>query len=385
LLKKLDFIDFKSLFSIKNLSFKKKLIIITVFFKVNLFSFIMKNVFIPLLLSFVLFSCENKKDLKQSNGPSKNGPLKVEAIVVKSSTLSNKIEIAGNILPFELTEIRSEISGRIVQINFKEGTYTPKNTILVKLFDGDLQAQLKKLKVQLQIAEKTEERQRELLKISGISQQDYDLSLLQVNNIKADIELIQVSILKTEILAPYAGRIGLRNISLGAYITPSNILTSLSQVDKKKITFSVPEKYSSDIKQGMNIQFTIEGSPNNYTATILASESIIESETRNLKILAVINEADAKLVPGSFAKVSLELGKNDLAVVVPTQAIIPSARSKQLVLFKNGSPEFVNVTTGTRGVENVEITSGIKVGDTVIITGLLFVRKDSKLIISKIQ
>lgn len=385
MLKKLDFIDFKSLFSIKNLSFLKKLIIITFFFKVNLFSFIMKNVFIPLLLSFVFFSCENKKDVKQSNGPSKNGPLKVEAILVKSSTLSNKIEIAGNILPFELTEIRSEISGRIVQINFKEGTYTPKNTILVKLFDGDLQAQLKKLKVQLQIAEKTEERQRELLKISGISQQDYDLSLLQVNNIKADIELIQVSILKTEILAPYAGRIGLRNISLGAYITPANILTSLSQVDKKKITFSVPEKYSSDIKQGMNIRFTIEGSPNNYTATIMASESIIESETRNLKILAVINEADAKLIPGSFAKVSLELGKNDLAVVVPTQAIIPSARSKQLVLFKNGSPEFVNVTTGTRGVENVEITSGIKVGDTVVITGLLFVRKDSKLIISKIQ
>jgi membrane fusion protein (multidrug efflux system) len=345
----------------------------------------MKKVLVSLLMSLVLFSCENKKDSKQSSSQSKNGPLKVEAIVVQPSTLSNKIEIAGNILPFELTEIKSEISGRIVQINFKEGTNTPKNTVLVKLFDGDLQAQLKKLKVQLQIAEKTEERQRELLKISGISQQDYDLSLLQVNNIKADIELIQVSILKTEILAPYAGRIGLRNISLGAYITPSNILTSISQVDKKKISFSVPEKYSSEIKQGMKIQFSIEGSPNVYTATILASESIIESETRNLKILATINDADSKLVPGSFAKVSLELGKNDLAVVVPTQAIIPSARSKQLVLFKNGEPEFVNVTTGTRGVENVEITSGIKVGDTVVTTGLLFIRKDSKLVISKIQ
>ncbi len=318
-------------------------------------------------------------------GQPKAGPLKIEALIVTSSSLSNKIEVAGNILPFELTEIRSEISGRVTQLNFKEGTNIKSSSLLVKLFDGDLQAQLKKLKVQLQIAEKTEERQRELLKISGISQQDYDLSLLQVNNIKADIELTEVNISKTEILAPYSGRIGLRNISLGAYLTPSNLITTLSQVDKKKITFSVPEKYSSEIKQGTKINFGIEGTDKKYTATILASESVIESNTRNLKILATINDPDQKLTPGTFAKVSLELGKNEHAVLVPTQAIIPSARSKQLILYRDGNPEFVNVTTGARGVETVEITSGIQSGDTVVTTGLLFIRKDSKLKITKIQ
>jgi len=318
-------------------------------------------------------------------GQSNVGPLKIEALILTSSSLSNKIEVAGNILPFELTEIRSEISGRVTQLNFKEGTNIKSTSLLVKLFDGDLQAQLKKLNVQLQIAEKTEERQRELLKISGISQQDYDLSLLQVNNIKADIELTQVNISKTEILAPYSGRIGLRNISLGAYLTPSNLITTLSQVDKKKITFSVPEKYSSEIKQGTKINFGIEGTDKKYTATILASESVIESNTRNLKILATINDPDQKLTPGTFAKVSLELGKNEHAVLVPTQAIIPSARSKQLILYRDGNPEFVNVTTGARGVETVEVTSGIKAGDTVVTTGLLFIRKDSKLKITKIQ
>lgn len=345
----------------------------------------MKKNLIPFLAIFILVSCESKKVMKPMGGLSNNGPLKVEAIIVSNSTLTNEIEVAGNILPFELTEIRSEISGRIVKINFIEGSAVGKNIVLVKLFDGDLQAQLKKLKVQLQIAEKTEDRQRELLKISGISQQDYDLSLLQVNNIKADIELVHVNISKTAILSPYAGRLGLRNVSPGAYITPSNLLSTISQVDKKKITFSVPEKYSSEIKQGMPIQFGIEGSDKTYTAIILASETVIESETRNLKILATINDADQKLTPGTFAKVSLELGKNDSAVVIPTQAIIPSARSKQVVLFRNGVPEFVNVTTGIRGVETVEIVSGIKPGDTVVTTGLLFIRKDSKLKIAKIQ
>ena len=345
----------------------------------------MKKIITPLLLILILASCETKKEQTQMGGQPKAGPLKIEALVVTSSSLSNKIEVAGNILPFELTEIRSEISGRVTQLNFKEGTNIKSSSLLVKLFDGDLQAQLKKLKVQLQIAEKTEERQRELLKISGISQQDYDLSLLQVNNIKADIELTEVNISKTEILAPYSGRIGLRNISLGAYLTPSNLITTLSQVDKKKITFSVPEKYSSEIKQGTKINFGIEGTDKKYTATILASESVIESNTRNLKILATINDPDQKLTPGTFAKVSLELGKNEHAVLVPTQAIIPSARSKQLILYRDGNPEFVNVTTGARGVETVEITSGIQSGDTVVTTGLLFIRKDSKLKITKIQ
>lgn len=313
------------------------------------------------------------------------GPLSVEGMVVKPTSLSEGIEVAGSILPFELTEIRPEISGRIIQINFTEGGFVQKNALLVKLFDGDLQAQLKKLQVQLMIAEKTEERQRELLKINGISQQDYDLSLLQVNNIKADIELTQVNIAKTEIRAPYSGRMGLRSISPGAYITPATVITSISQLDKKKISFSVPEKYSSDIKPGMKISFMIEGIDNQENGTILASESVVESNTRNLKVLATINDGSQKLVPGTFAKVSLTLSQNNDAVIVPTQCIIPNARTKQVVVFRDGKPEFTTVTTGIRGAETIQVTSGIKTGDTVITTGLLFIRKDSKLKISKLQ
>ena len=345
----------------------------------------MKKFSLALSLLMALLACEEKKDVKKPQDASTSGPVSVEAIVIKPTTVSTSIEVAGNILPYELTEIRPEISGRVIQLNFKEGSTVAKDLLLVKLFDGDLQAQLKKLKVQLQIAEKTEERQRELLKISGISQQDYDLSLLQVNNIKADIELTMVNIGKTEIRAPYAGRMGLRNISLGAYITPANILTTLSQVNMKKISFSIPEKYSNDIRPGMSVEFGIEGKEGLCKATILASETVIEAETRNLKILATINDGKNNLVPGSFAKVGLTLGANNAAVMVPSQCIVPSARTKQLLLYRNGTPEFVSVTTGLRNADNVQITSGLKVGDTVITTGLLFIRKDSKVKLSKVN
>lgn len=345
----------------------------------------MKKSIIAGLLLLLISACKEEKKSQKTTEASKMGPLSVEALVIQPSSLADVIEVAGNVLPYELTEIRPEISGRVISINFKEGSYVEKNTLMVKLFDQDLQAQLNKLKVQLQIAEKTEERERELLKISGISQQDYDLSLLQVNNIKADMELIRVNIGKTEIRAPYSGRIGLRNISLGAYVTPSTLITTIGQVNQKKISFSVPEKYSAEIKTGMKVDFRIEGNELTYSANVLASETIIESQTRNLRVIAAVNDQNNNLIPGSFAKVKLTLGMNEAAISIPSQAIIPSARSKQVVVYKNGNPQFVDVTTGIRTADVVQVKSGLAVGDTIITTGLLFVRKDSKLKLSKVQ
>ncbi len=134
-----------------------------------------------------------------------------------------------------------------------------KGTLLVKLFDKDLQAQLRKLEVQLKIKEKSEERSSELLKIQGISQQDYDLSALDVENLRADIESTQIAISKTEIRAPYSGRVGLRNVSLGAYIAPNDIITIIRQVDKLKLEFSIPEKYAREITPGYIISFQVDG------------------------------------------------------------------------------------------------------------------------------
>ncbi len=233
----------------------------------------------------------------------------MEAQILKTSSISERLEVTGNILPFESTEIKPEISGRVVSLNISEGALVSKGHLLVKLFDGDLRAQLQKLQVQQQIAEKTEERQRELLKISGISQQDYDLSVLQLNNIKADMELAQVAISKTEIRAPYAGRLGLKNMSPGAYISPTNILTTISQVNQLKIEFSIPEKYGPQIRNGMDVNFTVEGSPNIYKATISATESSVEQNSRNLKIRALVKSLTSTLFPAILPRWKLSLAK----------------------------------------------------------------------------
>ena len=346
------------------------------------------RIVIGFILSFIFISCKSeKKDNAPANAGRSGGdrPVQAEAFIVKTKSLSENLEIPGTLLPFEETEIRPEISGRVVWLNIPEGSFVNKGALLVKLFDNDLQAQVKKLQVQLQIAEKTAERQKELLKINGISQQEYDLSELQVNNLKADIELTQVSISKTEIRAPFAGRIGLKNISNGAYISPTTLLTTISQVSLLKLEFSVPEKYSEAMQRGRSVNFTVAGSDNKFTASILATESNIEANTRTLKIRATVQGKHSALVPGAFAKVSLQMGKNDHSLIVPSQAVIPQARNKRVIIYKDGKPDFTVVTTGIRDSSYVQVLDGVKEGDTVITTALLTIRPDSKIKLTKVQ
>lgn len=311
--------------------------------------------------------------------------LEVEGQIVTTSSISEVIEVTGTILASEATEIRPEISGRIIQLYIREGADVGANSLLAKLYDGDLQAQLKKLLVQLQIAEKTEERQRELLKIGGVAQQDYDLSVLQVSNIKADIELTRVAIAKTEIRAPYNGRLGLRNISIGAYVSPSTLLTTISQVRQKKLEFSVPEKYSAQITPGLPVELRMDGTGNLFTASVLARESSVDQTTRNLRVRALIKEDDPLLVPGSFSKVRLILGRNDRAIMIPSNAIIPQARNKQVAVYRSGKASMEQVTTGIRDSSLIQVLSGLNPGDTLITTGLLFVKSGSNIQFSNLK
>jgi len=340
---------------------------------------ITKGIIRVLFVVVTFTSCNSKKGSVVDGARRQQGPLVVDGFIITQSPISENIEVPGSLLPFEETQIRAEVGGRIVQLNIQEGSAVSRGSMMVKLFDKDLQAQLKKLEVQLQIKEKSEERSAELLEINGISQQDYDLSQLDVENLRADIEATRIAISKTEIRAPYSGRVGLRNISLGSYISPVDIITTLRQVDQLKLEFSVPEKYAKEIVKGYNVKFRIDGGEQNHQATVMATENSVDANTRTLRIRAVVNEKHPELVPGVFAKVNLQLGRNEYAMLVPSQAIIPAARNKQVILLRKDSAVYTVVETGIRDSAFVEITKGVKPGDTVVTTGLMAIRPNAKI------
>jgi membrane fusion protein (multidrug efflux system) len=300
--------------------------------------------------------------------------LPVQVLVATPQSLSADIEVPGSLMANESTEIHPEVSGRMVELHINEGGRVAQGVLLAKLYDGDLQAQMRKLEVQLKIAEQTEKRQAELLHIQGISQQEYDLSLLEVLNLKADMDIIKESIRKTEIRAPFAGKLGLKNVSPGAYITPATILTTISQVDKLKIQFSVPERYGAQLKNGLKVYFSVDGSEKHFMATVIASEIGVNEDTRSLATRAIVNQSDPMLIPGVFGKVKIVLGHNEKALMVPSNAIIPLGRKKQLYVFESGKAIVREVSTGVRDSTNIQILTGIKEGDTVITSAMLFLR-----------
>lgn len=301
-----------------------------------------------------------------------------DAVIAKGVVINREIQSPGSIQSEENTNLQPEVSGRITGIYFKEGSIVNKGSLLVKLNDADLKAQRSKLEVQLKISKASEGRQKELLAVNGTSQQEYDLATLQVSNINADLDLNKVNLDKTEIRAPYSGRIGLRNISLGAYVTPQVVLSNIAQVSTLKIEFNVLEKYTHELNVGKIIRFKTESSDKTYDARITAFENTLTNDTRQLKVRAQVLKPDNRLAPGSFITVIFGVGSQAPSIMVPAQAVIPQARDKKVMLYRSGAAAFTTVVTGYRDSSNVEIISGVKAGDTIVTTGLLSIRPGSK-------
>jgi membrane fusion protein (multidrug efflux system) len=286
------------------------------------------------------------------------------------------------VISSDFVELRPEINGRVTFLQIPEGKVVSAGTVLVKLNDADLQAQLEKIKVQLELAQTNEQRNKQLLSIKGINQSDYDVSLQQVKSYKADMAYTQSLIDKTVIKAPFSGQLGLRQISLGAFINTATTVVTLQKTDDLKIDFTVPELHKNLVKVGTKVLVeSIGEEASKFEANIVAIEPQIIASSRNLKVRATVK---GKLLPGSFTKIYLsDLDDKASSIMVPSNVIIPDSKTKQIVVVKNGQAKFINVETGYRTQTAVEITKGLQVGDSVVVAGMLFVKDGSKLKIGK--
>lgn len=342
----------------------------------------------PLLLSvcLVIGSCKSsdKEEKKPAAGPVKRPPVKADVFIVAPTLLSQDIEVSGSLAASEEVELHPDVSGRVTAVYFKEGSYVGQGSLLLKLYDGDLQAQLQKLRIQLKTAEQTTARYEALLKIGGVSRQEYDMQLLSVNTIKADMNIVQTGISKTSLRAPFSGKIGITTITKGAFISPQTLIATLRKVSQLKLDFTVPEQYGNKMKTGTPVQFTVEGNSEIFQAIVSATENIIAEENRSLRVIANVKQPGSKLIAGAFAKVKVPLGENNNALMIPTQSVIPDARNKKVILLKEGMASMEIVTLGYRDSAKVEAISGLKAGDTILVTGLLAAKPGTRVVVNKI-
>ena len=337
----------------------------------------------PLIFAVLLLvACKSKKEEpRQQNGGQQ--AVIVDVIIAGKSSIANTIEVNGTVVANEAANLQPEVSGRLTYLNLPEGAKVSQGTVLARINDADLQANMQKIRVQLDLAQKNEARLKKLLDINGINQADYDAVLNQVNTLKADLDITQAQIDKTVLKAPFTGILGLRMISPGAYVTPATILATLQQTDKVKIDFTVPEMYTEVIGKGKSVNVKTNAGTSVRKATIIATEPQIDATTRNLKVRAVLDGANIN--PGAFVKVLLDAGGKNNSILVPTNAIIPDAKAKKVVVVKDGKGIITDIVTGLRANGAAEVVSGLNVGDSIAVSGVLFVRPNSQIKVRSVK
>jgi membrane fusion protein (multidrug efflux system) len=301
-------------------------------------------------------------------------PLRVNTIVVQAAQLDESVMATGTLRAAESVDLQAEVSGKIVSINFREGSRVKKGEILVKVNDSELVASLARARARLQLALQREARFSQLAVVGGINEQDVDTVRSELAVQKAEVELIEAQITKTELRAPFDGIVGLRFVSEGAFLTATSNnavrIATLQSIDSLKIDFSISEKYVSRVTVGVPVEFLVAGYKDRFRGEVYAYEPRIDVATRTLLIRAVCPNTGSALLPGAFATVEVKLGQVNDAIVVPASAVIAGLSEKNVFLIKEGRAVRRGVQTGTRTESAVQIVSGLEPGDVLITSGL---------------
>lgn len=306
-------------------------------------------------------------------GPGRK-PLNVNARVLRPQLLTDEYVTTGLILPDEEVSLSFETSGKIVDISFSEGSTVRKGQLLAKVNDKPLQAQLKRLQAQLDLARNRVYRQEQLLKKDAASQEAYEEAKTSLATLEAEIEGVRVNIGLTELRAPFDGVVGLRQVSVGAYATPSTVVAKLTKIQPLKVEFSVPERYASQIRKGVNMDFTVEGQQKAFHAQVYAVESSVNKDQHVFTARGLYANSDRRLLPGQYASILLKKEEIPDALVIPSEAIVPEMGVDKVFCYRAGKAMPVDIEAGIRTAGEVQVLSGLVEGDTIITSGTLQLR-----------
>lgn len=337
------------------------------------------------ICSLVIYRIVKGNGAKEKSGAMGGGgkfagsgqPLRVNGVVVAYKKFDNTVTVTGTIEPNEQVQLRSEMSGLVRGIYFKEGSNVRRGQALLTIDDAELRAQLAQALTRENLAAENARRADLLLKKEAISREEFDAARAELKSLHSQTQLVRAQLAKTVMTAPFSGKIGLRSISVGEYLTPATVVANLVNTNPVKISFSVPEKYAGSVKLNTIVIFSVAGLSQKFQAQVYAIEPQIETTTRTLQLRAKADNPDGRLTPGLFANVELPLATIENAILIPTEAIVPVQEGKKVFVTDSGKAKEVMVETSARTDREILVTSGLKPGDTVLTTGLMSLKQDA--------
>ena len=301
-------------------------------------------------------------------------PPAVRIHVVRAEPLAETLISPGTLVANERIEVVSENAGLIKKIHLDEGARVKAGDLLIKIDDSELITERDRITARLELAERQAKRQNELHEQGLISDDELEVATTEADALKAELAQVGVRLAKTEIRAPFAGIVGLRRVSEGAFLSPQTRIVTLVQSDPMKLEFAVPERYSDRFRPGDSVAFRVEGIEGDRRAKIYAIEPSVDPATRTVPMRATTPNADFRLLPGAFADVMIAVREVPDALTVPSIAVIPELGGKKLWVLENGAAQPRQIETGIRTGDRVEVTHGIAAGDAVITSGIQILR-----------
>ena len=302
-------------------------------------------------------------------------PTPVEVAETRTSAMASRLIAVGSLRSNESVIIRSEIAGRIKSINFDEGQPIERGQLLLTLDDSIPAAEVTRAEAQLRLAERNMERTAELYakKIATPQARDEGQSKAQIA--AADLALAQARLEKTRIMAPFAGIMGLRKVSLGDFIAIGQDIAGLENIDPIKVDFRIPEKFLATIKNQQLIKVQVDAyAGREFNGKVFAIDPRIDAAGRSIIVRAVLPNGERLLRPGLFARVNLVFDEKPNALTVPEGAIVPRGREHFVYRVVEGKAREVKINIGLRRNGRVEITQGLSKGDKVVTAGHLKIR-----------
>ena len=307
--------------------------------------------------------------------PPKPRGLPVKAEFVKVGDVVDEVTAVGSLLADESVMIRPEIDGRIVGLHCREGQGVSRGQKLVTIDASEFQAQLAAVSADLRTEKQRYTRAQELFEQKFITKEALDIQAGTVERHEARVQEVQVRVDKTVIRAPFAGIVGLREISPGAYLKAGDDIVRLENLDSIKVDFRLPEIYLAQVGRDQAVDLGVDAYPGEtFQGRVYAVQPVVEQETRTALMRARIPNKGHRLKPGMFVRVALTLSTRSNAITVPEQALWPQGKDNFVFLVVDGKVVLTKVELGKRGLGEVEISQGLSAGDMVVTEGQIKLR-----------
>jgi membrane fusion protein, multidrug efflux system len=299
----------------------------------------------------------------------------VDVITLQPQRFRETLSATGTLLARDSVQLQAERAGLIREILFQEGQPVRAGEELVLLDDSELRAQLARAKAQLDLAAAVEARDRDLFRTGlMVSEAEYERTRANLEVARAELALVEAQLAKTRIVAPFDGVAGLRQVSVGTYLTPGTLICTFQDLSSLRLDFTLPERYLGYFRVGQPVRFRVAGHPAPFDASIIAIEPGIEVTMRSLRVRAQASNEEGLLFPGSFAEVEVLLDEVEDAILIPPIALIPGLQQQTVFLHRDGQVQERQVQVGLRMADAIQIVEGLRPGEELITSGILQLR-----------